>query len=92
MYRCILCAGVQGVTLYCVPPAYCVQGYKVYYTQTPDMPINLWTVHPVDSSQLTTLTNLVTNKTYTICVLGYTSVGDGPLSEPIAVITQQGGK
>lgn len=59
---------------------------------TPDLPMSLWTVHPVDNSLLTTVTNMVTNRTYTIAVLALTNVGDGPLSEPIRVKTQQGGK
>lgn len=59
---------------------------------TPDLPISLWTLHQVDNSQLTTISNLLTNRTYTISVLAYTSVGDGPLSEPIQVRTQQGGR
>ncbi len=58
---------------------------------TPDLPISLWTLHQVDNSQLTTISNLLTNRTYTVSVLAYTSVGDGPLSEPIKVKTQQGG-
>ena len=58
---------------------------------TPDLPITLWTLHQVDNSELTTISNLLTNRTYTISVLAYTSVGDGPLSEPIQVKTQQGG-
>jgi len=84
-----------------VPKVYCnvdiddlrcsLQGYKVYYTRTPDMPIPLWTVHVVEGSRLTTIPNLLTNRTYTLKVLAYTAVGDGPLSEPIQVKMQQGG-
>lgn len=68
-----------------------IQGYKVYYTLNPELPINMWTLHHVDQSRLTTLTNLVTNRTYTISVLAHTVIGDGPLSEHIQVVTQQGG-
>lgn len=68
------------------------QGYKVYYALSPaELPVSLWTVHQVDNPQLTTITNLMTNRTYTISVLAFTSIGDGPLSEPIQVKTQQGG-
>ena len=63
----------------------------MFYTLTPDLPIAMWTVHPVDNSQLTTLSNLLTNRTYTLSVLAFTSIGDGPLSAPIAVRTHQGG-
>ena len=58
---------------------------------SPDLPITLWTLHQVDNSQLTTISNLLTNRTYTVSVLAFTAVGDGPLSEPIKVRTQQGG-
>jgi len=69
------------------------QGYKVYYTQKPDLPTTLWTVHPVEkNSQLTTVTNLLTNRTYTMKVLAYTDVGDGPLSDPLPVTTSQRGR
>ena len=63
----------------------------MYYTLTPDLPTPLWTVHPVDNSQLTTVTNLLTNRTYTMKVLASTDVGDGPLTNPLSVTTSQGG-
>ena len=69
-----------------------LQGYKVYYTLSPDLPINLWTLHNVDNSHLTTISNLLTNRTYSICVLAYTDIGEGPLSQHIQVVTQQGGE
>lgn len=68
-----------------------LQGYKVYYTLTPDLPIPLWTVHEVEGSRLTNIPNLLTNRTYTLRVLAYTEVGDGPLSEQMQVKMQQGG-
>jgi len=58
---------------------------------TPDLPIPLWTVHNVDGSRLTTIANLLPNRTYTLKVLAYTAVGDGPLSDEIQVKMQQGG-
>jgi hypothetical protein len=72
-------------------PSYDAQGYKVYYTLTPDLPVLLWTVHPVDNSQLTTLSNLLANRTYTLRVLGFTAAGDGPLSEHVRVRTHHSG-
>jgi len=33
----------------------------------------------------------MTNRTYTIAMLAATRIGDGPLSEPVLVKTQQGG-
>jgi len=68
-----------------------LQGYKVYYTLSPDLPTPLWTVHRVEGSQLTNILNLLTNRTYTLKVLAFTAVGDGPLSEHIQVKMQQGG-
>jgi len=68
-----------------------MQGYKVYYTLTPDLPIPLWVVHKVEGSRLTTIPNLLPNRTYTLKVLAFTAIGDGPLSEPIQVKMQQGG-
>ena len=53
--------------------------------------IDLWTLHKVNNNQLTTIRNLLTNRTYTIVVQAFSSVGNGPLSEPISVKTQQGG-
>ena len=49
-----------------------------------------WRVHEVGHSQLTTVSDLVTLSTYSIRVLAYNGQGDGPLSEPILVKTQQG--
>ena len=71
-----------------------LQGYKVFYTLNPSQQISLWTMVTVDNNnlRLTTISNLEVNQTYTICVLAFTSVGDGPLSETIRVKTQQGGK
>ncbi|XP_064626984.1 tyrosine-protein phosphatase Lar-like isoform X3 [Lineus longissimus] len=71
-----------------------IRGYKVFYTLQPNLPISTWTVITVDNNnlRLATLSNLQINKTYTICVLAFTGVGDGPLSEPIQVKTQQGDK
>ena len=69
-----------------------LQGYKVYYTVNANLPMNIWTVHRVDNTQLTTISNLLTNRTYSISVVAFTSRGDGPFSEHIQVKTQQGGK
>ena len=78
--------------LYLTSAIVVAQGYKVYYTLTPDLPvIDQWTLHVVNDNKLTTISNLLTNRTYTISMLAYTSVGDGPLSQPIQVKTQQGG-
>ena len=63
----------------------------MYYTLTPDLPVSLWTVHEVgDNSLLTSITNLVQDRTYSLRVLAYTDVGDGPLSHVISVNTSAG--
>ena len=68
------------------------QGYKVYYSLNPDLPLSRWFVLSVDNSQLTTISNLITNRTYAISVLAYTALGDGPMSwPPVLVKIQQGG-
>ncbi|XP_077331212.1 receptor-type tyrosine-protein phosphatase delta isoform X24 [Lithobates pipiens] len=67
-----------------------IQGYRVYYTMEPTQHINSWTKYNVADSQITTIGNLVPQKTYSVKVLAFTSVGDGPLSNEIQVITQTG--
>ncbi|ELK31694.1 Receptor-type tyrosine-protein phosphatase S [Myotis davidii] len=42
-----------------------------------------WQKHNVDDSLLTTVGSLLEDETYTVHVLAFTSVGDGPLSDPI---------
>ncbi|XP_072260377.1 receptor-type tyrosine-protein phosphatase delta isoform X30 [Pyxicephalus adspersus] len=67
-----------------------IQGYRVYYTMEPSQHINSWTKYNVADSQITTIGNLMPQKTYSVKVLAFTSVGDGPLSNEIQVITQTG--
>ncbi|XP_043570972.1 receptor-type tyrosine-protein phosphatase S isoform X42 [Chiloscyllium plagiosum] len=67
-----------------------IRGYRVYYTMDPQQHINNWQKHNVDDSMLTTIANLTPETTYTIRVLAFTSVGDGPHSPEIQVKTQQG--
>ncbi|XP_075683294.1 receptor-type tyrosine-protein phosphatase delta isoform X38 [Rhinoderma darwinii] len=67
-----------------------IQGYRVYYTMDPTQHINSWTKYNVADSQITTIGNLVPQRTYLVKVLAFTSVGDGPLSNEIQVITQTG--
>uniref|UniRef100_A0A8C9F2D9 protein-tyrosine-phosphatase n=1 Tax=Pavo cristatus TaxID=9049 RepID=A0A8C9F2D9_PAVCR len=69
-----------------------IRGYRVYYTMEPDQPVSNWQKHNVDDSLLTTVGSLLEDETYTVRVLAFTSVGDGPLSDPIQVKTQQGGE
>ncbi|XP_044074251.1 receptor-type tyrosine-protein phosphatase S-like isoform X11 [Siniperca chuatsi] len=67
-----------------------VKGYRVYYTTDPSRPMNEWQIHNVQDSVITTIQNLVTSETYTIQVLAFTSVGDGPFSDPVHVKVMPG--
>uniref|UniRef100_A0A8C5I390 protein-tyrosine-phosphatase n=1 Tax=Gouania willdenowi TaxID=441366 RepID=A0A8C5I390_GOUWI len=67
-----------------------VKGYRVYYTMDPSRPMNEWQIHNVQDSLITTIQNLVTSETYTIQVLAFTSVGDGPFSDPVHVKVLRG--
>ncbi|XP_058513742.1 receptor-type tyrosine-protein phosphatase S isoform X3 [Ochotona princeps] len=73
-----------------VEPNGLIRGYRVYYTMEPEHPVGNWQKHHVDDSLLTTVGSLLEDETYTVRVLAFTSVGDGPLSDPIQVKTQQG--
>ncbi|XP_043576879.1 receptor-type tyrosine-protein phosphatase S-like isoform X18 [Chiloscyllium plagiosum] len=67
-----------------------IRGYRVYYTMEPQQPVSNWQKHNLDDSLLTTVANLIPQTTYSVKVLAFTSVGDGPLSPEIQVKTQQG--
>uniref|UniRef100_A0A671SDS7 protein-tyrosine-phosphatase n=1 Tax=Sinocyclocheilus anshuiensis TaxID=1608454 RepID=A0A671SDS7_9TELE len=68
-----------------------IKGYRVYYTMDPSQPMSMWHIHNVQDSVITTIQSLVATETYTIRVLAFTSVGDGPFSDPIHVKVLQGG-
>ncbi|XP_053369168.1 receptor-type tyrosine-protein phosphatase S isoform X12 [Clarias gariepinus] len=67
-----------------------IKGYRVYYTMDPSQPMAAWQIHNVQDSMITTIQNLVASETYTIRVLAFTSVGDGPFSDSIHVKVLQG--
>ncbi|XP_036376537.1 receptor-type tyrosine-protein phosphatase S isoform X5 [Megalops cyprinoides] len=67
-----------------------IKGYRVYYTMDPNQPMSQWQVHNVQDSVITTIQSLTASETYTIRVLAFTSVGDGPFSDPIHVKVLQG--
>ncbi|XP_036409568.1 receptor-type tyrosine-protein phosphatase F isoform X12 [Megalops cyprinoides] len=67
-----------------------IRGYRVYYTTSLASPLNTWLKHNTDDSRLTTISSLIPDTTYSIRVLGFTSVGDGPPSDVLQVKTQQG--
>ncbi|XP_067310150.1 receptor-type tyrosine-protein phosphatase F isoform X6 [Pseudorasbora parva] len=67
-----------------------IRGYRIYYTSELDAPLSAWQKHNTDDSRLTTISSLTTDITYSLRVLGFTSVGDGPPSDVLQVKTQQG--
>lgn len=69
-----------------------IRGYRVYYSPDMSPPLSAWTKHNTDDSSLTTISGLTPDITYSLRVLGFTSVGDGPPSDVLQVKTQQGGE
>ncbi|XP_021500251.1 receptor-type tyrosine-protein phosphatase F isoform X12 [Meriones unguiculatus] len=67
-----------------------VRGYRVYYTPDSRRPLSAWHKHNTDSGLLTTVGSLLPGITYSLRVLAFTAVGDGPPSPTIQVKTQQG--
>ncbi|XP_076871257.1 LOW QUALITY PROTEIN: receptor-type tyrosine-protein phosphatase F-like [Brachyhypopomus gauderio] len=67
-----------------------VRGYRVYFTTQPHSPLSTWHKHNTDASHLTTISGMVPNVTYSLRVLAFTSVGDGPPSDVLQIKTQQG--
>ncbi|XP_036842477.1 receptor-type tyrosine-protein phosphatase F isoform X8 [Oncorhynchus mykiss] len=67
-----------------------IRGYRVYYSSDMNDPLSGWQKHNTDDSRLTTISGLTTDITYSLRVLGFTSVGDGPPSDILQVKTQQG--
>ncbi|XP_066507919.1 receptor-type tyrosine-protein phosphatase F-like [Hoplias malabaricus] len=67
-----------------------IRGYRIYYSTDADAQLSAWHKHNTDDSRLTTISGLITNTTYSLRVLGFTSVGDGPPSDALQVKTQQG--
>ncbi len=61
------------------------QGYKVYYTTSPHLPLSQWESQFVDNNKLTTISDLTPHTIYTIRVEAYTAVGPGPPSQPVQV-------
>ncbi|XP_033737518.1 receptor-type tyrosine-protein phosphatase delta-like isoform X9 [Pecten maximus] len=70
-----------------------IKGYKIFYTLDPDLPIILWKRHDVNSNdRAATIENLMPNVTYHMCILAYSSKGEGPVSNLIQVMTRQGAR
>ncbi|KAF7692541.1 hypothetical protein HF521_010151 [Silurus meridionalis] len=62
-----------------------IKGYRVYYTMDPLQPMSNWKIHNVQDSVITTIQSLAPSETYTIRVLAFTSVGDGPFSDSVHI-------
>lgn len=69
-----------------------IRGYRVYYSSDMTAPLSAWQKHNTDDSSLTTISGLTPDITYSLRVLAFTSVGDGPPSDILQVKTQQGGE
>ncbi|XP_058493860.1 protein tyrosine phosphatase receptor type Fa isoform X5 [Solea solea] len=67
-----------------------IRGYRVYYSSAHDTPLSAWQKHNTDDSHLTTISGLTTDITYSLRVLAFTSVGDGPPSDVLQIKTKQG--
>ncbi|XP_036925547.1 receptor-type tyrosine-protein phosphatase F isoform X7 [Sturnira hondurensis] len=67
-----------------------VRGYRVYYSADSRRPLSAWHKHNTDAGLLTTVGSLLPGITYSLRVLAFTAVGDGPPSPTIQVKTQQG--
>lgn len=69
-----------------------IKGYRVYYTMDPSQPMSSWKIHNVQDSLITTIHSLAPSETYTLRVLAFTSVGDGPFSDEVQVKVLLGGE
>ncbi|XP_051277007.1 LOW QUALITY PROTEIN: hemicentin-1-like [Dicentrarchus labrax] len=66
-----------------------IRGYRVYYSSDLTTPLSAWQIQITEDS-MTTISSLIPDITYGLRVQGFTSVGDGPLSDMVQVKTQQG--
>uniref|UniRef100_A0A8C6PLD9 Receptor-type tyrosine-protein phosphatase F n=1 Tax=Nothobranchius furzeri TaxID=105023 RepID=A0A8C6PLD9_NOTFU len=67
-----------------------IQGYRIYYSSEPSEQSSTWKIHNTDESRFTTISGLTPGLTYSLKMLGFTAVGDGPLSDVLQIKTQQG--
>ncbi|KHJ45810.1 fibronectin type III domain protein [Trichuris suis] len=68
-----------------------ILGYAVFYTSRPAEPFNMWlTKEVIGNDRLTVISGLQQNVVYTVRVQARNSVGYGPISEPVSVLTQPG--
>lgn len=69
-----------------------LQGYRIYYSSEPNSPLSTWQKKNTNDTKITSISGLTPNITYSFKILGFTSVGDGPLSDVLQIKTQQGGE
>ncbi|XP_055886078.1 tyrosine-protein phosphatase Lar-like isoform X13 [Biomphalaria glabrata] len=67
-----------------------IQGYKVFYTLKPEDPVFFWDNIETKNGRSATISKLKPNVTYAISVLAFSSVGQGPLSRAVQVLTAEG--
>ncbi|XP_051277011.1 receptor-type tyrosine-protein phosphatase F isoform X3 [Dicentrarchus labrax] len=67
-----------------------IRGYRIYYSSDLTAPLSGWQKQITDDTIMTTISGLTPDITYGLRVQGFTSVGDGPLSDMVQVKTQQG--
>ena len=69
----------------------CFQGYTVLYTSDMYLPINRWQIQNVSGdNRMATIRDLKPNAAYTVCVLAYSTYGQGPMSVPKEIIVTPG--
>lgn len=71
-----------------------IRGYRLFYNADPAAPLSSWQQHQAEAeeSQRSSLSGLLPGVTYALRLLAFTSVGDGPLSDPLQIKTQLGGE
>ena len=87
-YHIVYC--ISSCILYYIVYIDMIFYYQVYYTTKPQLSLSQWESQFVDNNKLTTISDLTPHTIYTIRVEAYTSIGPGPLSNPVQVKTQQG--
>lgn len=92
MFRTLVCihSTIHSANHTQINSRFIFKGYKVYYTTNPNQPEASWNSQMVDNSELTTISELTPLAIYTIRVQAFTSMGAGPMSNPVQVKTQQG--
>uniref|UniRef100_A0A3B5QYJ1 Receptor-type tyrosine-protein phosphatase F n=1 Tax=Xiphophorus maculatus TaxID=8083 RepID=A0A3B5QYJ1_XIPMA len=58
-----------------------LQGYRIFYSSEPSNPLSTWQIHNINDSKFTSISGLTPTTTYSLRMLGFTSMGDGPLSD-----------